>query len=375
MQALQLIGGRQAVQAFDLFAGKQAARVVRLLAAGRATQMLRLFAGKQTARVVRLLADKQTTRTLRQFAGKPALWAFWLLGGKQNLQAIPVGCLVVVLSLAYPIAPHEPLLVHQGVAAADALASDEAALNGYLGFDDFAADVTPPKQDLSYLADYAYSEVPPDVKPADTVRNLLKDVPLGTPIEEIKRVCDLLGLDFGFMKAVAKIESDFDPKQKTGSYIGLYQLSNYEFDRYGSGDITNPRDNAIAAAFKFATAAALFEIDTHKRATRSDLYLIHQQGTQGAAEHVSHPERIAWKSMCATDEGRLKGEKWCKRAIWQNTLPAIKEVWKTVDNLTSAAFVSMWEQRVATLYARYADTDTDKPKTAAAATTAATGAP
>ena len=28
------------------------------------------------------------------------------------------------------------------------------------------------------------------------------------------------------MKTVAKIESDFDPKQRTGSYIGLFQLSN-----------------------------------------------------------------------------------------------------------------------------------------------------
>jgi hypothetical protein len=375
MRALQLMGGRPTVQAFDLFASKQAARAFQLFAGEETVQAFRLFASKQAARAFQLFTGEETVQAFRLFAGKPTLWAFRLLGGKQNLQAIPVGCLVVVLSLAYPIAPHEPLLVHEGVAAADALASDEATVDGYLAFDDFAADVTAPKQDLSYLADYVYSEVPPDEKPADTVRNLLKDVPLGTPIEEIKRVCDLLGLDFGFMKAVAKIESDFDPKQKTGSYIGLYQLSNYEFDRYGSGDITNPRDNAIAAAFKFATAAALFEIDTHKRATRSDLYLIHQQGTQGAAEHVSHPERIAWKSMCATDEGRLKGEKWCKRAIWQNTLPAIKEVWKSVDNLTSAAFVSMWEQRVATLYARYADTDVDKAKTAAAATTAATGAP
>ena len=44
--------------------------------------------------------------------------------------------------------------------------------------------------------------------------------------------------------------------------------------------------------------------------------------------------------MCATDEGRVKGEKWCKRAIWANTLLAIKKVWKTVNNLTSGAFVS-----------------------------------
>jgi len=29
-------------------------------------------------------------------------------------------------------------------------------------------------------------------------------------------------LDFVFMRTVAKIESDFDPKQRTGSYIGLF---------------------------------------------------------------------------------------------------------------------------------------------------------
>jgi Transglycosylase SLT domain len=211
------------------------------------------------------------------------------------------------------------------------------------------------KPDLAYLAYYAYSEVPPDTKPADTALDALKDIPAGTPIEEIKLASDTFGLDSTFMKAVAKIESSFDPKQRTGSYIGLFQLSNYEFDKYGSGDITDPRDNAIAAAYKFITAAILFEISTHKKPTLSDLYLIHQQGTQGAAEHVAHPERIAWKSMCATDEGRVKGEKWCKRAVWQNTLPAIKQIWKSVDNLTSGAFVDMWQQRVDLFYSRYSE--------------------
>jgi hypothetical protein len=212
---------------------------------------------------------------------------------------------------------------------------------------------------ISHLADYAYSEVLPDWKPADTVRELLKDVPVGTPVEEIKRASDAFGMDFNFMKAVAKIESDFDPKQRTGSYIGLFQLSNYEFAKYGSGDILNARDNAIAAAYKFATAAALFELNTHKKASISDLYLIHQQGTQAAEEHVSHPDSIAWKSMCATDEGKQKGEKWCKRAIWGNTLPEIKHVWKTVENLTSGAFVKMWQQRVDRYYTRYAETATN----------------
>jgi hypothetical protein len=210
-----------------------------------------------------------------------------------------------------------------------------------------------------YLSDYVYSEDPPDGKPADTVRESLKDVPVGTPVEEIKRASAAFGLDFNFMKAVAKIESDFDPKQRTGSYLGLFQLSNNEFAEYGSGDILNARDNAIAAAYKFVTAATLFELNTHKKATISDLYLIHQQGTQGAEEHVNHPDSIAWKSMCATDEGKQKGEKWCKRAIWGNTLPEIKHVWKTVDNLTSGAFVKMWQQQVDRYYTRYSETATN----------------
>jgi hypothetical protein len=126
------------------------------------------------------------------------------------------------------------------------------------------------------------------------------------------------------MRAAAKIEPDFDPKQRTGSYIGLFQLSKHEFRKYGSGNITDPRDNTVAAAYKLLVEAKLFELDTHKKATLSDIYLVHQQGVQGAAEHVNNPERVAWESMCATDEGREKGEKWCKRAIWGNTLPAIK---------------------------------------------------
>jgi hypothetical protein len=216
------------------------------------------------------------------------------------------------------------------------------------------ADEPAEKPDLSLLADYVYSEVPPDEKPADTILNSMKDIPEGTPAEEIKRVAQALGVDVNFMMTVAKIESDFDPKQRTGSYIGLYQLSNFEFARYGSGNILDARDNAVAGAYKIVTEAALFEMSSHKKPTLYDLYLIHQQGIQGATEHVSHPDRVAWESMCATEEGRQKGERWCKRAIWENTLPAVKKVWKTVDNLTSGAFVAMWHDRMDMFYSRYA---------------------
>jgi hypothetical protein len=221
-----------------------------------------------------------------------------------------------------------------------------------------ASVLIPSKQDFSYLTYYAYSEVPPDTKPADIVRDSLKDIPAGTTIDEIKRASEAFGLDFNFMKAVAKIESDFDTKQRTGSYIGLFQLSNNEFAKYGSGNILDARDNAVAAAYKFTTEAILFELDTHKKPTLSDIYLVHQQGVQGAAEHVSHPDWIAWKSMCATDEGREKGEQWCKRAIWANALPAFKHIWKSVDKVTSGAFVKMWQERVASFYSRYSEATT-----------------
>jgi len=218
---------------------------------------------------------------------------------------------------------------------------------------DEASNPAPVTQDFRYLTYYVWSELPPAEKPADIVLSSLKDTPVGTPVEEIKRASDAFGLDFNFMKAVARIESGFDPKQRTGSYIGLFQLSKYEFSRFGSGQIRDPRDNAVAAAYKLITEGILFEWVTHKKPTLSDLYLIHQQGWEGAAEHISQPDRIAWKSMCATSEGVEKGEKWCKRAIWGNTIPAVKHAWKSVDKLTSGAFVEMWRERMAHFYSKY----------------------
>jgi hypothetical protein len=208
-------------------------------------------------------------------------------------------------------------------------------------------------QDFRYLICYVWSELPPAEKPAAIVLRSFKDIPVGTPVEEIKRASDAFGLDFTFMKAVAKVESGFDPKQRTGSYIGLFQLSKYEFGKFGSGDILNPRDNAVAAAYKVIIEGILFQWVTHREPDLNDLYLIHQQGWEGAAEHLSQPNRIAWKSMCATSEGREKGEKWCRRAIWRNTLPAVKAAWKSVEKLTSEAFVGMWRERVAHFYSRY----------------------
>jgi hypothetical protein len=216
-----------------------------------------------------------------------------------------------------------------------------------------SASPNPDERELAYLKYYVYSETPPPEKPAKIALAALRGVRLGTPVQEIERAAKAFDMDANFMKAVAKVESDFKPTERTGSYIGLFQLSKSEFGKFGSGDILNARDNAVAAAYKFLTEAVLFEAVTHKKPTFSDLYLIHQQGWQGAAEHISHPQQLAWKSMCATQEGLAKGERWCKRAIWGNTLPAVKREWKSVDRLTSGAFVTMWRERIETLYARY----------------------
>jgi hypothetical protein len=292
------------------------------------------------------------------------------------MKGLQFPCIVAALVVTYPFSQREPSPWPTEKAVSNILGKEQAKLEeDHFSFKDYApppappsedhtADATPPTQDLSYLAYYAYSEVPPDRKPADIILESLEGAPIGAPVEEIKRASDALGLDITFMKTVARIESGFDPKQRTGSYIGLFQLSNYEFDKYGSGNITDARDNAIAAAYKFTTEAILFELNTHKKPTLYDRYLIHQQGTQGAEEHVSHPERIAWQSICATDEGRKKGEQWCKRAIWKNTLPTVKEVWKSVDKLTSGAFVDMWQQRLDLFYARYSQPDALLPAVA-----------
>src|ERR1700738_4352268 len=70
-----------------------------------------------------------------------------------------------------------------------------------------------PQPHSSYSGLDPDAELPPDKKLADIVLDSLRNIPVGTPVEEIKRAADVFGLDFSFMMAVAKIESDFAPKQ------------------------------------------------------------------------------------------------------------------------------------------------------------------
>jgi Transglycosylase SLT domain len=173
------------------------------------------------------------------------------------------------------------------------------------------------------------------------------------PRDEIREAASLYGLDLAMMMSIAKVESDFNPYVRTGSHKGLFQLSDYEFKKYGDGSIWDARDNARAAAHMFLVQAEMFRLALGHYPDYAERYMVHQQGIQGAIEHYTHPERTAWQSMCATDEGVLKGEQWCRRCIWGNLLPQWKQTFGSVEKMSSGDFVSLWTGRIDHLANRF----------------------
>ena len=168
----------------------------------------------------------------------------------------------------------------------------------------------------------------------------------GNPHDEIRQAASLYGLDLALMMSIAKVESNFRPGARTGSYKGLFQLSDHEFEKYGYGDIWDARDNARAAGRMFLVQAEKFKWALGRYPDYAERYMVHQQGIQGAIEHYTRPERVAWQAMCATDEGVLKGEQWCRKAIWRNLLPQWKRTFKSVEKISSGDFVKLWTGRV-----------------------------
>src|SRR5262249_47844425 len=175
----------------------------------------------------------------------------------------------------------------------------------------------------------------------------------GNPHDEIREAAALYGLDLAMMMSIAKIESNFNPRARTGSYKGLFQLSDDEFKKYGDGSIWDARDNARAAAHMLLVQAEKFRWALGHYPDYAERYIVHQQGIQGAIEHYTHPERVAWQSMCATDEGILKGEQWCRKCIWRNLLPQWKEKFGKVEKISSGDFVSLWTGRIDHLANRF----------------------
>jgi hypothetical protein len=179
------------------------------------------------------------------------------------------------------------------------------------------------------------------------------------PRDEIQEAASLYGLDPAMMMSIAKVESNFNPRARTGSYKGLFQLSDYEFEKYGDGSIWDARDNARAAAHMLLVQAEKFSRALGHYPDHAERYMVHQQGIQGAIEHYTHPERVAWQSMCATDEGVLKGEQWCRKCIWRNLLPQWKRTFGRVEKISSGDFVRLWTGRIDHLANRFSVAEGD----------------
>lgn len=158
------------------------------------------------------------------------------------------------------------------------------------------------------------------------------------------------GLDPSLLHAFVKIESGGNPNNRTGSYKGLLQLSDSEFNKYGGqGNIFDPNANLQAGALKLKAESADFAKQFGRQPTAAELYLMHQQGVGGARNHWTNPERLAWQNMADTAEGRQKGPAWARAAIWGNVPDDLKKQFGSVDNMTSADFVKLWTDKVARL--------------------------
>ena len=150
------------------------------------------------------------------------------------------------------------------------------------------------------------------------------------------------------MRAIRKIESGGNPNAVTGSYKGLYQLSDKEFARLGGrGSIFNAQENERIAALKLQQEADQVAAKLGRPLTPGEIYLVHQQGVGGSYAHLTAPDRPAWQSMHSTGEGRSKGEKWSRLAIWGNVPDRDKARYGNVENLTSGEFARLWSDRIA----------------------------
>lgn len=165
-------------------------------------------------------------------------------------------------------------------------------------------------------------------------------------LDILRAVSQQTGVPFGVFNTFGAIESGFRPNARTGSYKGVFQLSNKEFNKHGGGNIYDAEDNARAFANLVKENAKYFKEEVGRNPTTFDLYMMHQQGTAGYLEHISNPDRPAWQSMYATGEGKRKGTGWAKKAIWGNLPPNAKRQYGSVANVTSKDFLNTWKARV-----------------------------
>jgi hypothetical protein len=163
----------------------------------------------------------------------------------------------------------------------------------------------------------------------------------------IEKHASRVGIDPNWMRRIMHIESGGRSYEVTGSYKGLFQLSDKEFKRHGgSGSIYDPEQNTMAAANKMAQDKVAFRAKYGRDPTLGQLYMVHQQGEGGAAAHAANPDAPAWKNMLSTAEGRQKGEAWAKRAIWGNIPDNLKGKFGSVENVKSSDLTGIYDDKL-----------------------------
>jgi hypothetical protein len=159
------------------------------------------------------------------------------------------------------------------------------------------------------------------------------------------------GLQPSVLRVFAVIESGGNSHATTGSYHGVYQLSHSVFRQYGGrGSIFDLRENTNVAARKLREEIDTFTQQYGRAPTALDLYLIHQQGVEGAARHMADPDAPAWLNMHRTGKGQKKGPKWARLAIWGNVPTDERPRFPGgVNSITSRQFMDLWGRKIARL--------------------------
>lgn len=159
----------------------------------------------------------------------------------------------------------------------------------------------------------------------------------------IEKHANRVGIDPAWMKRIMRIESGGDASNTTGSYKGLFQLSNREFRAGGgTGNIYDPEQNTMAAANTLARHKLAFREKTGRDPNLGDLYMIHQQGEAGAAAHAANPDKPAWENV----RKYYSSDAMAKKAIWGNVPDNLKAQFGSVENITSGQFSDMWSSKL-----------------------------
>jgi hypothetical protein len=163
----------------------------------------------------------------------------------------------------------------------------------------------------------------------------------------IEQVAKETGFDPDKLKAIVSIESGGRAGVSTGSYHGLLQLSQAEFQKYGKGgNIMDPASNLRAGVASLQAKEAGFKREFGREPSATELYLMHQQGEAGLRAHEKNLDGLAWKSMASTGEGRQKGERWAKLAVWGNVPTDMRKLVGSVDQITSRQFIAVWMHKL-----------------------------